>query len=91
MLHLVCKMNVNCTVDGSDYKDLTTNLTFGPSTIQHNVSIRTLDDEIYEVTESFTVSLTLLMLPEDRVAIEPNIANVTILDNDCNGTNNIEL
>ena len=48
------------------------------------VSISIEDDNIDEVLENFFASLTLVSSDEDNVLLEPNEAEISIVDNDGN-------
>ncbi len=45
-------------------------------------SIATIDNNLFEMTETFIVTATVLQAPF-QVILYPNMSTVTILDNDC--------
>lgn len=65
----------------SDYEEVYTVLSFTNTSFVQNVSLTIIDDRLLESEEHFVVTLTQVN-EEDRVIIQPESANVTILDND---------
>ena len=57
-------------------------LTFSSGITSRNVSVMTIDDDIYEEDELFQVVLSLPSMGNERVNLTKTIANVTVLDND---------
>jgi len=57
-----------------------TMLTFGPTVLQQNVTVRLTDDPLYEGREDFSLMLTT---SDSGVFPSPSQANITIIDNDC--------
>lgn len=78
-----------CTVSTSgnptDYVTITTNpLTpFGNNTREQTVNVTITDDEQFELTESFSLTLALRAGGPQNVVITPNVTVINILDNDC--------
>ena len=57
------------------------NLTFDPSTSIMNVPVTIFDDDLLEQNELFSAHLSL-QHQLDEVTLQPEIAQVTFLDND---------
>ena len=56
-----------------------TMLTFGPTVLQQNVTVRLIDDPLYEGREDFSLMLTT---SDSGVTLAPSQANFTIIDNE---------
>ena len=67
---------------GDDYTMINESLTFSSGITSRNVSVGTIDDDIYEGDELFQVVLSLPSMGNERVNLTKTIANVTVLDND---------
>ncbi|XP_054166313.1 sodium/calcium exchanger 1-like [Oppia nitens] len=86
---------------GSDYEAISGTLSFGPGEQHKQISVKIINDDIYEEDENFYVRLSAgrYLTPVSESDIRPNIlisdseAKVTILDDDHSGvfsfTNNI--
>ena len=79
-------MSITSTTSGpEDYGSPSDSiLTFSPGTTSVPVSISIDNDNIDEVLENFFASLTLISSEEDNVLLEPNEAEIFIVDNDGN-------
>ena len=68
-------------IGSSDFEPLSNSvLTFTSSTLEQSVTIKLIPDDVLENNETFLVSL---MSDDPAVVLSPNIATVTIRDNDC--------
>jgi hypothetical protein len=64
-------------IAGEDYAAVNTSVTFGPAQTSAVIPIQILNDQIFESTETFTVSL----LPSSGALLgDPSTATITILD-----------
>ena len=69
--------------DGSDYSGFAgIDFIFDSTTLTVDASVPLLDDAIFELTEQFGASLAFPGAPPPRVTLEPDAAQVTILDDD---------
>lgn len=50
---------------------------------QRCATVSVLDDDIVENSDSFTLQLVSTGVQNDRVTIDPSLAVVTVMDNDC--------
>ena len=73
---------MNFLLTGDDYQSVDVQLTFGPSTTQQNVEINTTRDILVEDDEVFSAMLSL-DAPIPNLSLNPSIATITILDDDC--------
>lgn len=74
-----------CVVGGNDYEALSERLlTFGPASTRFDVTVNISNDNIFEVTEYFSASLTLSSQPVERIAVDPDNTDITIFDDDGN-------
>ena len=55
---------------------------FDSTTLTVDASVLLVDDTIFELTEQFGASLAFPEAPPPRVTLEPDTAQVTILDDD---------
>ena len=62
-----------------DYTSTSGTITFGPGTVEQNITIPIINDLRLELDETFTVQL---MNPPPRVTLNPAQATVTIIDDD---------
>ena len=68
-----------CTA-GSDYFTTSRQLEFDPANTERCVDVQTVEDTVFESPEQFRALLTGEVA---RLTISPNIATVTIEDDDC--------
>ena len=57
-------------------------LTFGPSSTRTTISVNIMNDDAYELTETFSATLSFDGAPVPRVTLSPDAAIATILDDD---------
>ena len=68
---------------GSDYTDIgVTIVTLTASQNQVTISFPLIDDDVFEITEQLSVSLSFEATEPPRVSISPNFAEISIFDND---------
>ena len=73
----------NWFVAPSDYGDISQVLTFSSSVSLQTVNVSIVNDNLLEIDEVFTASLTLENTADAaRVNLQPDSAEVTILDED---------
>ena len=48
-----------------------------------NISIPIINDDAFELTESFSASLSVISPITPRITVDQDIANITIEDHDC--------
>ena len=71
------------SIDGSDYvNDGPKTLVFNSSFTSLSIPLQIVNDSIFEVPEMLQASLRFMGVPPERVILSPNIANITILDDD---------
>ena len=69
--------------DPADYGAISQVLTFSSSMILQLVNVSIVNDDLLEIDEVFTASLALVNAADAaRVILQPNSAEVTILDED---------
>ena len=69
--------------DGNDYNSVGTFLlTFDSATTSIDVPVTIIDDTVFELTESFIVTLSFPGAPVPGVTLDPDSAQTTILDDD---------
>ncbi len=79
----VIPCNLILGVDGADFINAGPLVfTFTASYDFIQVPIHLIDDGIYELTEIFTASLSFTSDVPPRFTISPNIANITIIDDE---------
>ncbi len=71
-----------CGTGGMDYDAIASQLTFSASESRACADIPVTDDIISEPMEVFAVSLNFPGLLPEGIAIMPDSANITIVDND---------
>ena len=83
--------NSNCNYVGhiipggtvEDFSPITNkSLTFGPSTARIDIPVTVVDNNFYELTESFVATLSFPGDPVSRVSLSPESAQITIFDED---------
>ena len=57
-------------------------LTFGPGNTDTTINVTIMNDDAYELTETFSASLSFDGDPVPRVTLSPDAAVATILDDD---------
>ncbi len=76
-------MNNHLLTDGtaaSDYLSCETRVTFAPGQSEQTVNVTLINDDILEVVESFTGTLSTSM---DQVVIDVDSTTISITDDDC--------
>ena len=69
-------------IDGGDYSGFTAMRTFDSIISTRDVPVPIIGDNIFELTELFSASLTFPGAPVPRVVLVPDSVEVTILDDD---------
>ena len=65
-----------------DYVDFHTTLTFAPCQMRSCVNVSIVDDDVLELTESFSITLERTLGLDDRIDLDPFDGEVEITDND---------
>ena len=69
---------------GSDYTDIgVTIVTLTDSQSQVTISFSLIDDNVFEITEQLSISLSFGASEPSRVSITPDFTEISILDDDC--------
>ena len=76
-------MDISLPIDGNDYNGLVgQQLQYTLNSTRNMINVTIINDSVFEVTESFSVSLALPGSIPPRVTLAPNSAQITILDDD---------
>ena len=68
-------------IASEDYKHTQVDITCSPTQMQHSVAIVINDDNLLEFNETFSLSLSLVSIAS-TVTIDPNTAQITIVDDE---------
>ena len=80
-LHDDCSTTFS-TVAPMDYIDVSTILMFGACARRHCVNVSIVDDDVLEMTESFTVTLERISGLDSRITLDPVDGVIEITDDD---------
>ena len=70
-------------IEGSDFEAVSWSITFSSSTLEIQcVEIVIADDDIPELTETFSVTIMPVIQPDPQVSIQPSTVNIEIENDD---------
>ena len=72
-----------------DYEEVDTILLFTACETRACINVGIVDDNVAELTERFSVKLDSTDGLDERITLDPVVAEVEIVDNDCEWMNNV--